>query len=102
MVKQDYKKVVVMEEIKWKQKAKVQWLKKGDKNTKIFLRMATCSRNVNLISKPMINNEWVEDWEIIKSHVVHHFMDLYMILGIQGRSLMIWTLKFFRRSKDPS
>lgn len=36
VVKSNFKRVALMEEIKWKQRTKIQWLKKGDNNTIFF------------------------------------------------------------------
>lgn len=82
MIKQKYKNVVVLEEIKWRQKAKVKWLKEGDNNTKFFHRMTTARRNVNYISKMKIGNAWVEDKGRIKDHVDGFFKELYNDSGI--------------------
>lgn len=38
------------EEIKWRQRSHCQWLKKGDKNTKIFYRVASARMRGNRIS----------------------------------------------------
>ena len=53
--KGDFEKWVLMEEISWRQKSREVWLRKGDRNTGFFHRMANSHRRRNCLSKIKIN-----------------------------------------------
>lgn len=69
LAKQDYKRTSCLEEIKWRQKAKVKWLKEGDQNTCFFHRIVSCRRNPNYIHSLVddTGNEVVLDF--LKDHI---------------------------------
>ena len=48
-------KATLFEEISWRQKSKVLFLKKGDSNTRFFHRMANSNRRNNCIENLMID-----------------------------------------------
>lgn len=50
--------MVFLEEIKWKQKSKVQWLKEVNNNTKFFHRVAFARGNHNLITRLKFAKIW--------------------------------------------
>lgn len=70
----EWEKLYKQEEIFWKQKSRVQWLKEGERNTKFFHRSAIANRTHNRISS--IKNE---DGQIQQTHeeieavLVKHF-----------------------------
>ena len=47
--KEELEKTMLLEEISWRQKSSIQWLKVVDKNTKFFHRTANAHRQNNLI-----------------------------------------------------
>lgn len=50
-----YEEVARNEEIGWRQRFKVQWIKSGDKNTKYFYRVATTHKSFNTIDSLQID-----------------------------------------------
>lgn len=81
-VKQDFAKIACMEEIKWKQKAKVQWLKEGDRNTRFFHRITSARRNTNFIYSLVDDDGEEVDSAHLKDHVAAYFMKLYKDSGL--------------------
>jgi len=52
----EFQIVALKEEIFWKQRVRVRWLKEGDRNTKFFHKVASHHRNSNGIYGLMIND----------------------------------------------
>lgn len=50
-----------MEEIIWKQKLHIQWLKEGNNNTKFFHMVASCRRGINKINRIKVEEEVFEE-----------------------------------------
>jgi chaperonin cofactor prefoldin len=57
-LKQEIEACREQEEILWRQKSRVQWLKEGERNTKFFHRAMTHRRYINRITS----------WRMIKEH----------------------------------
>ena len=58
------------EEIAWRQRSRVQWLKQGDKNTKYFQKMATSHKRFSTIEKLEVEGVIISEPEEIKNEVV--------------------------------
>lgn len=70
----DWENLCKQEEIFWRQKSRVQWLKEGERNTRFFHRSTLTNRTHNRISS--ILNEDGELWtthENIEAVMVQHF-----------------------------
>lgn len=71
--KEEFYRLSVMEEIKCKQKSKIQWHKEGDNNAKFFHLMATSRMNNNNIVGMKIEWVCINDGGRINSPVVELF-----------------------------
>jgi hypothetical protein len=59
------------EEISWRQKSRVRWLKEGDKCTKFFYQVANANRRNNSIESLIVNGSPTTNPTIISDHIVN-------------------------------
>ena len=59
VAKEEYKKLVLLEEISWRQKSREIWLKEGDRNIGFFHKMANAHRQRNSILRIKIDGNWL-------------------------------------------
>ena len=76
LVKEDFKRWSLMEEVSWRQKFREIWLKDGDRNTSFFYRMANSPKRKNFLKKIRIVGYWVKEDLAIKRGVVDAFQHL--------------------------
>ena len=69
----EYKKLVLLEEIMWRQKSREMWLKEGDINTSFFHKMVNAHRRRNHVDKIKINGVWFTKQNEIKEEIVNAF-----------------------------
>ena len=70
-------KAALLEEISWRQKSRVLFLKEGDSNTRFFHRMANSNRRNNCIDNLMIEGALSSNQDRISDHIVQFYMNLY-------------------------
>lgn len=75
--RQDLDRIIKQEEIYWKKRARVTWIKEGDENTKFFHAVANGRRNRNFIPWVMHNNDRVDDEKRIGDVFTSFFHNLY-------------------------
>ncbi|KAG5630767.1 hypothetical protein H5410_002484 [Solanum commersonii] len=73
----EFEEVIKNEEIAWRQRSRIQWLKNGDKNTKYFHRMATTHKRCNTIDKIEEEGTYITDPEVIKIKIQDYYQNLY-------------------------
>ena len=73
----DLEKAALLEEISWRQKSRVLFLKEGDSNTRFFHRMANFNRRNNCIENLMIEGALSSNQDRISNHIVQFYINLY-------------------------
>jgi hypothetical protein len=66
----DLKMTTLLEEVSWKQKSRVLWLRKGGKCTKFFYQVANSNRRNNSIESLLINGTMSSNLTEIREHIV--------------------------------
>lgn len=73
----EFEEIARNEEIAWRQRSRIQWLKNGDKNTKYFHRMATVHRRFNTIDTIEGGGDTIIDADTIKMTIQNYYQNLY-------------------------
>jgi hypothetical protein len=68
---------LLQEEISWRQKSRVRWLKEGDRCTKFFHQVANANRRKNYIESLVVNGSPTSDTTIISDHIVGYYESLF-------------------------
>ncbi|WMV18956.1 hypothetical protein MTR67_012341, partial [Solanum verrucosum] len=72
----EFENIAKYEEISWRQRSRVNWLKQGDNNTKFFHRTANAHKRYNSIDELNVNGEAVKSPEVIKKAIVDFYREL--------------------------
>jgi hypothetical protein len=67
----------LMEEISWRQKSRILWLKEGDKCSKFVHSMANSHRRYNSINSLMIEGNLTSNQVVISEHIVKFYQKLF-------------------------
>uniref|UniRef100_A0A2N9GN59 Reverse transcriptase domain-containing protein n=1 Tax=Fagus sylvatica TaxID=28930 RepID=A0A2N9GN59_FAGSY len=70
-------KVAHLEEVSWRQKSRVLWLKEGDNNTKFFHQMANSHRRNNHMERVEVDGSVYEVESEVREKVVQFYASLY-------------------------
>ncbi|XP_077249376.1 uncharacterized protein LOC143888872 [Tasmannia lanceolata] len=81
-LKEEHTHFVLLEEISWRQKSRVKWLKEGDKNIAFFHAMASVRRRGNRIEALHVNDEVIDNKEGIIKEIIDYFQSLYTSEGV--------------------
>jgi hypothetical protein len=73
----ELEKTLLLDEVSWRQKSRVKWLKEGDKNTKFFQQTANANRRNNYIeSLQHGDQQWRSETEI-RDGIMGFYQGLY-------------------------
>jgi len=73
--KEDWAKLILMEEISWRQKSRALWLKAGDRNTKIF--HTTVRRKVNSMAFVAVDGVQYDALPTMKAPIYNFYKSLF-------------------------
>ena len=74
----DYEKILIQEEMYWKQVSRCEWIKFGDKNSKYFHIIANNRRRRNkVLSLKNEEGEWIEDQTALEDMGVNYFKSIF-------------------------
>jgi hypothetical protein len=68
---------LLQEEMSWRQKSRIRWLKEGDKCTKFFHQVANANRRNNSIESMVVNGMSTSDPATISDHIVNFYDTLF-------------------------
>ena len=77
-VRGELEKVILMEEICWRQKSRILHIREGDRNTRFFHCIANSHRRFNSIDRLMVDGELSSDPEAIAGCISHFYRQLYV------------------------
>ena len=66
-----------LEEISWRQKSRILFVKEGDNNTHFFHRVANSHKRSNYLRGVEVDGVLYEDEEEVRLKVVHFYQSLY-------------------------
>ena len=76
-IRDELEKATLLEEICWRQKSRVLCVREGDRNTKIFHRIADSHRRVNSIDRLMVDGVLSLDPAAIADYISQFYRQLY-------------------------
>ncbi|CAA0806346.1 Unknown protein, partial [Striga hermonthica] len=99
--RKELEKAYKMEEIFWQQKARVHWLKEGNKNTKFFHAYTLSRRKQNAITRLLIHtNRECTTPQQIKAHIVDFYSTLFSSEGSWGGDSILFTGQMVNMQKS--
>ena len=77
MLRSQIQNLLSLEEVSWRQKSRMLYIKEGDNNTKFFHRVANSQRRYNHISMLEVNGVIYEDESKMADQAVQFYKNLY-------------------------
>ena len=83
VVRSEVENFLSLEEISWRQKSRMLWIKKGYNNTKFFHKMANSRRRFNHLSFLEVDGVIYEEESEVAAQVVNFYKNLYFVEGLE-------------------
>ena len=77
VARSEVENLLSLEEILWRQKSRMLWIKEGDNNTKFFHKMANSRRRFNHLSFLEVDGVIYEEESKMAAQVVNFYKNLY-------------------------
>ncbi|KAK4581675.1 hypothetical protein RGQ29_025026 [Quercus rubra] len=77
VARSEVENLLSLEEISWRQKSRMLWIKEGDNNTKFFHKMANSCRRFNYLSFLEVDGVIYEEESEMAAQVVNFYKNLY-------------------------
>ncbi|KAF5453928.1 hypothetical protein F2P56_023637 [Juglans regia] len=72
----DLERMILLEEVSWRKKSRVLWLKEGNQSMNFFHRIADSHKRHNKIEVPKIDGVECREEQVIHNHVIDFFEKL--------------------------
>ena len=97
VLRRHHHNILLEQELYWKQRSRVQWLKEGDLNTTFFHKIANGRRRSNSISSLLINGTHTDSPEVIRRSFEQFFSSLFNkpkcpLVNINWDHLLPWKI----------
>jgi hypothetical protein len=76
-LEQDYEAILHKEEIMWKQRAKIKWLREGDRNTAYFHKIASGRKRKKCITSLNAGQQNIRGDEALSKHITEFYASLF-------------------------
>lgn len=84
-MKSEWEEILFQEELLWKQKSRVEWIREGDKNTKNFHLSTLIRRRTNRVDFLQAEEEeWIFDKIVLKDTAVNFYTKLFLAERVAG------------------
>lgn len=87
-----YEEICLIEELKWKQRSRVQWLREGNANAKFFHLRASCRKSANNISQLSDGTATLSSQSAIANHLFSYFCNMIGSVQLSSSTIDFSTI----------